>query len=503
MLLKKITLLIAIAGTAFNLLSQESITNSKFDQEIIQSQNSDELPKMKARASSAMRLDSSIEQSYYDVTGQFVNEEKNVFGYDDDNNLTLWLHYTVDEVTGDWINDMKSEYFTDEQGNEIKYIRYEWDSEASMWEPKNKTEFEYNVYGSETQRVMFEWDTANNSWLPEMRRITTYDTSQNIIEENHNTWNASTDSWDNDFVEFYDYDSANNRILKYIHWWSSYSNVYQKGYKFESTYDNGLETQRIEYTGDTINDVWIEAGKFEYSYNSFGNITQRLYYEMMSSWEPLSKKEFSYDDSQNLIFEVIFSWDENQSSWTPFLKEDYGLDASNNMVERIYFYWDSNEDTWKKNSKDEREYNNAVTYSGLIIPMIGIYSSNNAYDAPEEMFNHQLVSRSNYGWNSTDDAWEATTLEHFYYTEQSVNIANTANKAFSVYPNPVSGNLYIESDTDISEIRVIDATGRYVRSESAPGNKEALNLSGLKEGVYIVRLLLSNGETETRRIIKD
>ena len=378
-----------------------------------------------------------------------------------------------------------------------------WDSEASVWEPQNKTENVYNVYSDLTQYVQFNWDTVNNSWLPDLRRISTFDTAQNVTEDNYNTWNASTDSWENYFIRFYEYDSANNPIRMYTQWWSNYSDAYKKGQKTEYAYDNDLLMQITRYDGDTINDVWIEDSKTEYSYNSFGNQTQYIYYEMESSWQPHGKAEYSYDNSQNQTSETVFTWDENNSEWYPNYQYERSFDASGNRIEMIYSRWDPNTDSWVNNKKWAREYDNTLTYSDLILPTSIFYPLINAYGAEEEVFNHQLVSRNEYEWNNTDGVWDETILEHFYYSEQALNIANAANKAFRVYPNPVSSNLYIESDADISEIRILDASGRYVRSEYATGNKETYNLSGLQEGMYIVRLLLSNGETETRRIIKD
>ncbi len=503
MLLRKFTLLIAIVGIPFSLLSQELRENSDIEQEIIDSQSSDEFNLKNASSSSAMRLDSIIEKSYYDVTGQFVNDEKHVLSFDDDNNVTLWMQYAIDDVTGDWIIDEKEEFFYDEQGNEVKNIDYAWDSEDSEWEPQRKTENVYNVYGDLTQFVYFNWDTVNNSWLPDLRRISTYDTAQNIIESNYNIWNASTDSWDNYFIRYYGYDSGNNPTLVYRMFWSDNSGVYKKVDRSEFTYDNGLLSQIIRYDGDTINDVWVEDSKTEFSYNSSGNRTQNIFYEMESSWQPKYKTEYTYDNAQNPTLEASFDWDDNQSSWVPYDKYEKSYDASGNRIEMMYSRWRSNTDSWESVSKYNREYDNTVTYSDLILPGNIYNQAINAFGTIEEVFNHQLVSRSEYDWNSTDDVWDGTVLEHFYYTEQTVNIASVAKHVLSLYPNPVSNNLHIESDADISAIRIIDAAGKYVRSENTAGNKEMINLSGLTEGIYFVRLLLSNGETETKRIIKD
>ncbi|WP_462279744.1 T9SS type A sorting domain-containing protein [Salinivirga cyanobacteriivorans] len=503
MLLRKFTLLIAIFAIQSNVMSQELNEIKKIENEIIQNQGAKDRMVNKAISSTGMRLDSVIEQSYYDVTGQFVNNEKHVLSFDDDNKLTLWLQYAVDEVTGNWVNDAKEEFNYDEQGNEILNIEYEWDSEASAWEPIEKIENVYNVYGNLTQFVRFNWDTINNAWLPDLKSNTTYDSAQNATEHVYKLWNASTDSWDNYFIRYYGYDSDNNTTFSYVMYWSDYSSTYKKQYRYELSYDDSLVLQSIRYDGDTINDVWIEDSKTEYSYNSFGNQTQYIYYQMESSWQPQSKTAFAYDNSQNETSETVFAWDENNSEWYPNYRYERDFDASNNMIEMIYSSWDPNTDSWDNSQKWTREYENNLVYNDLIIPLSFHYSGINAFGAPEEVFRHQLVSRSEYDWNSTDDVWDGTVLEHFYYSEQPLNIANTANKAFSVYPNPVSGNLYIESDTDISEIRVIDVTGRYVRSESAPGNKEMINLSDLEEGMYFVRLLLSNGEYETKRIIKE
>lgn len=81
-----------------------------------------------------------------------------------------------------------------------------------------------------------------------------------------------------------------------------------------------------------------------------------------------------------------------------------------------------------------------------------------------------------------------------------------ANKKFStisglsVYPNPVkNGNLYITSDSNNAKsVAVYDILGKQVLNTKTSNN--AVNVSNLKGGAYIVRIT-EEGKTDTRKLI--
>ena len=78
-------------------------------------------------------------------------------------------------------------------------------------------------------------------------------------------------------------------------------------------------------------------------------------------------------------------------------------------------------------------------------------------------------------------------------------IQNPQSEKIYVYPNPVLDVLYIHSDKHFF-IEIFDITGKYILREE---NKYEINFSGLKEGIYFLRLKSKNNiHIKTFRIVK-
>ena len=72
----------------------------------------------------------------------------------------------------------------------------------------------------------------------------------------------------------------------------------------------------------------------------------------------------------------------------------------------------------------------------------------------------------------------------------------TANDV-KLYPNPTTGNLYIEVE-GLQKVEVIDAVGRVVMSQN---NGNVINMSNLANGIYTVRVM-ANGNTAVKKVVK-
>ncbi len=72
-------------------------------------------------------------------------------------------------------------------------------------------------------------------------------------------------------------------------------------------------------------------------------------------------------------------------------------------------------------------------------------------------------------------------------------IMQTMDTEISLYPNPASDLLYLETGLDISELSVYDLSGRRteVRVETGTG-LYTLDVSGLPEGLYLIRIIREN-----------
>ncbi|MGJ8550249.1 endonuclease [Winogradskyella wichelsiae] len=84
---------------------------------------------------------------------------------------------------------------------------------------------------------------------------------------------------------------------------------------------------------------------------------------------------------------------------------------------------------------------------------------------------------------------------------ENLSIEDVSQNTIKMYPNPVNGNeVTILSNKDIIA-EVYDILGKKVKVQSISSNQSKLNISGLSQGVYLVKLNSENG-TETKRLIK-
>jgi len=84
----------------------------------------------------------------------------------------------------------------------------------------------------------------------------------------------------------------------------------------------------------------------------------------------------------------------------------------------------------------------------------------------------------------------------------ALNISEVEHLEMSVFPNPTSDRLFIGGTTnDRIEYQLIDILGKIISENSY--TTEGINLSTLKTGVYFVKLTDINGNTFTKKVVKN
>jgi hypothetical protein len=73
---------------------------------------------------------------------------------------------------------------------------------------------------------------------------------------------------------------------------------------------------------------------------------------------------------------------------------------------------------------------------------------------------------------------------------------------FSIYPNPANDVINITSKALMESVRIYDITGKLVLSNRAI-DTNTLNISELRTGVYLFKVVLKNGSQITKRLIKN
>jgi hypothetical protein len=77
------------------------------------------------------------------------------------------------------------------------------------------------------------------------------------------------------------------------------------------------------------------------------------------------------------------------------------------------------------------------------------------------------------------------------------------NGEWRIYPNPTDGQLTIMNyELGITGIEVYDVMGRKVHQQTINHSYSVLELDGLPQGIYILKVHLENGDVVNRKIIK-
>ena len=88
------------------------------------------------------------------------------------------------------------------------------------------------------------------------------------------------------------------------------------------------------------------------------------------------------------------------------------------------------------------------------------------------------------------------------YTTNSIGVFNINETNFVLYPNPTKGIINIKAkDRDIKKIIISDVTGKTIIEQTEIQQKETIDLSGFKSGIYIISIQTEK-EIFTKKIIK-
>ena len=87
-----------------------------------------------------------------------------------------------------------------------------------------------------------------------------------------------------------------------------------------------------------------------------------------------------------------------------------------------------------------------------------------------------------------------TELSNTVYLGPSVGVEEnpTQNKAFKVYPNPVSNRLTLQGE-GIQHVRLITLTGICVFESTMRHNEIEIDMTALTQGLYLLNILSDNG----------
>lgn len=502
----------------------------------------------KTKAIHEHRLDGTLTNHKYHDTGELGNSVKNVYSFDDDENILssavyIWYEddwfllysyvYTYD-TNGDLITysynwydylsegrigeNIEQKYTYNAVGNVTSYenywfpiyhayemwykTTYEYDSDGELvlctelltkdeeiddWYFINKVEYEYNDNDYVSVETHLDWEESTNTWVFEKRFEYTYDNSGNRLSEIWSHWDEGLNQWIYFIKEESEYNSNGILITFTESRWNE-DREWQYWYKTEYTFDvNGNQTL-------LLNNEWdIESSEWEYDY----------------------KDEYSYDDSGNLILYIYSRWAFG-SQWIYNSKEEFTYDSNGYILSHIDYAWGwyGGGDEWVARWKKEYIFDNVGNiilyeeYHMELPDLIWVNFLKMEYEYDMETFIDDVLYQQNafesvYNYNYdlvnvpikykeyTDDngTWELRNEKSFYYSHPFLNIPDDD---VIVYPNPASDFFLFAAKypMDIKTIELYDLNGKEALRQNGPNNR--IDVSHLSSGVYLYKIYSSD-----------
>lgn len=207
------------------------------------------------------------------------------------------------------------------------------------WNSKERTQFSYAETGELISRLLNSWDESTGQWIQEEKTEFNYSGTGLLTISIYSEWDMGSSAWIEDTKSTFAYDGE------------------------------GKLTELIEYEWNPGTGEWVEDRKEVYYYYPNGNLDYQIDYDKWSSeWRQMWKHDYSYDD-EKLITEIEFEFNYNLGVWDSVSKFEYTYDSYGNLASDIYSWWDDTGMQWIYNMKTEYQYNNNYSYEDLVLPI--------------------------------------------------------------------------------------------------------------------------------------
>lgn len=355
--------------------------------------------------------------------------------------LDSTLHSYYDDWDSIWFTNQKTEY----SYTSIGLIQEEISGDLynNVWTPYWKKTYSYTPNNVLTDIVSFWWDYNTNGWMNNYKQVYTHNALGQNTEIVHHYWNDSLSVWDNDYKEKYTYNSFGNWDSVYMYSWDHSANNWLLEMRAKVNYNSNqtMSNAIVQYWTGVI---WMSVFKIEWAYdaNSFLISETESEFDIQTlSFIPSYRSLYTNNSSGHVLIEEGQYYDIN--AWVSNYKNEYTLDANNYIQIEISYWYDPSIMSWSVNGK----------------------------------------------------------IEYFYTNVTSVNdlVAKTTVKT---YPNPASDVLIINSDDEISNLRIFNINGQLVMSIN-PASKEAtVDVSNFANGIYFVHVLSNKGNSVQKIIVQ-
>jgi len=319
-----------------------------------------------------------------------------------------------------------------------------------------------------------------------------------LVEEFHEV--SVANGWQNQMRVNYEYDFSGNVLYMIGQTWtnSNWEDMIQATY----TYD-GDDLSEVVYQM-FVNGTWMNFMKEVYNYN--GNTSTILFWSWNgTTWSTQDLYTYTYnDDSIELLMQYM-----QGGAWQNEAKETSLLDFTGNVTEILEEEWENN--AWVNNEKIVYNYEGQL-YTSMVVSEWDngawvddskfefVYEGGNAvYGECKHMEDGQwelgdgdiMIAYDN---NAEIIEYDCMKVEVTYTDITGLNENTSVN--FMSYPVPAEQSLSIEAE-GFQRAEIFSVTGQEV----LVSEKNVLDVSNLKAGVYLLKVFNNKGNSATQRIV--
>lgn len=405
---------------------------------------------------------------------EFELNKKWSASYVENGNLNFFNKELWNPDTNNWV--LKERQICDEEGLLLDYKYKWWNFEI----PESCTgwgdSYQYDINKNKTVEKTLSWHLLGG-WRNLEQFLDSYDSNNYITEHIYQKWDAELSKWYNVTKWDYFYDGDLNTYC-FIYTWNTQDSIWGKLWKRTHEYDYNNYLTEVKYLRPITDSTYQNNSKWEYDRNNMG--------------KEVEKREYRFDTlNSNWKHNYTYNW-------------EYLFDSI--MCMSSYIKWREDTGIWINIFRRTWEYTDDLQISYFLEERGPWDEWNNNEQQIFEYYDNYLISYERQNWihGVNKDFWRPEYREEYYWPN-GVGVLNNvfANDKAIVYTNPTKNYISIKTEnTEIPIISIYDITGKKIENYQSGQFQELINISELKNGIYLLKLEFPS-ETIIKKIIKN